>query len=144
MAAIKNRENDASDPNSVFSVTSVGYVQGYVRYVWAALRLGSTYSSLPFLRWHCFLACVFIVLFLFIKMFHLKPSSLMRLSSSLGKMLCPNKLPVPAGKSRSFSLYPVDDVMSGADPGKLQGEGHESKWCPYLYPKLKTQRISAT
>ena len=26
---------------------------------------------------------------------------------------------------------------SGADPGKLQGEGHESKWGPYLYPKLK-------
>ena len=26
---------------------------------------------------------------------------------------------------------------TGADPGKLQGEGHESKWCPYLYPKIK-------
>ena len=38
------------------------------------------------------------------------------------------------------------DLDAGADPEKLQGEGHESQWCPYLYPKLKkkTQRISAT
>ena len=26
---------------------------------------------------------------------------------------------------------------AGADPEKLQGQGHESQWCPYLYPKFK-------
>ena len=26
---------------------------------------------------------------------------------------------------------------TGADPGKLQGEGHESKWCPLPIPKIK-------
>ena len=26
---------------------------------------------------------------------------------------------------------------SGVDPEKLQGEGHESQWCRYLYPKFK-------
>ena len=30
-----------------------------------------------------------------------------------------------------------NQLSPGVDPGKLQGEGHESK-CPYLYPKLKT------
>ena len=30
-------------------------------------------------------------------------------------------------------------TSSGADQRKLQGEDHESKWCPYLYSKLKTQ-----
>ena len=30
---------------------------------------------------------------------------------------------------------PTPDHPTGADPGKLQGEGHESRWCPYLYPK---------
>ena len=49
------------------------------------------------------------------------------------------------GKARIFAnRSAVLVVGAGADPGKLQGEGHESKWCPYLYPKLKTQRISAT
>ena len=24
----------------------------------------------------------------------------------------------------------IPNVLTGADPGKLQGEGHESKWCP--------------
>ena len=28
-------------------------------------------------------------------------------------------------------------VKAGADPGKLQGEGHESKWCPLPIPKIK-------
>ena len=27
--------------------------------------------------------------------------------------------------------------VTGADPGKLQGEGHESKWCPLPIPKIK-------
>ena len=29
------------------------------------------------------------------------------------------------------------DTKPGADPGKLQGEGHESKLCPLPIPKIK-------
>ena len=30
-----------------------------------------------------------------------------------------------------------DDFEAGADPGKLQGKGHESKWCTLPIPKIK-------
>ena len=38
-----------------------------------------------------------------------------------------------------FELKFIDHkvVLSGADPGKLQGEGHESKWCPLPITKIK-------
>ena len=48
-------------------------------------------------------------------------------------------------KARILLVFASTVQAPGDDPGKLQGDGHEfNSWCPYLYPKLKTQRISAT
>ena len=65
------------------------------------------------------------------------------------RLLCPGRHRPSAaarggGPANALTQHDKYFTPPGADPGKLQGEGHESKWCPYLYPKLKTQRISAT
>ena len=46
-----------------------------------------------------------------------------------------NQRPTLNTQTASWPL--LNPPSSGADPGKLQGEGHESKWCPLPIPKIK-------
>ena len=56
-------------------------------------------------------------------MFHFKASNLMRLSSSVGKVLRPNRIVTTTANVRNFSLYPVDDVLFGLTDDQQQVGG---------------------
>ena len=43
----------------------------------------------------------------------------------------------PGGATKRRPSVSAGQDWAGADAEKLQGEGHESQWCPYLYPKFK-------